>query len=321
MADWTPNPAMYGVTGNGTNLTPERWIKTYFKSLEKHEMWSQFVNYVAGPENFFEKGVGDTTRVNFIGKLDVPSASLTQGTKITAGTQASVQVSLTVAEEGNLIDISGLQSWYIGSPLVQTAVDSCVDNALETNDKRIGATYAGATSYFSIYGTDAFYENLHTGTRGTELFLPIHARLISQRMKRLGIAPMSDGYYHAVGQPGAWEAMLQQSSFVDNAARLGNATPFTKGIAGVYGGIVFHDELGANASMTYSATVGTSVIFGADACIGGNDINRPDLLTYYPDPDNDAKRTSRVTWYNRQSYALTLQGTLTARTFLIYHKM
>lgn len=321
MADWTPTGA-YGMTGNGTNITPERWIKTYLKQIETHVMWSQFVEHVAGPENFFQKGVGDITRVNYFGKLDVPSASLTEGTKIARGTQTSSQVSLTVAGEGNRIDMSGMQIWSVDSPLVQMAADTCVENALETNDARIGAKYLAASNYFAISGTGTFNENVHTGTRGTETFLPIHARLITQRFRRLGIKPLADGYYHAVGAPGAWEGFLQQSAYVDNAARLGEKSAFSMGLVSAYGGIAFHDELGANASCTYTAGgVGTSVVFGAGACIGGNDINRPDLLTFYPDPENDAGRLQRVTWHNKQAYSLTLEGTTNARAWLLYHGM
>jgi len=308
------------MTGNGTNITPERWIKTYLAQLENHDMWAQFVTYAAGPETFVEKGAGDTIRVNYFSQMDVPSSSLTQGTLIARGTQTTSQASLTVVEEGNRLDISGLQAWFVDSPLVQTAVESCVANALQTNDARIGEVFVGATSYFSITGTDSYKENLDTGTQGTSLFLPVHARKITQRLRRIGIAPMADGYYHAVGQAGAWEGMMAQTSFADNAARLGQAGPFNKGLVGEFGGIKFHDELGANNSCTWSETVGTSVIFGADPVIGGNDINRPDLITFYPDPDSDAKRLSRVTWYNLQAYAVPLQGTTNARVFKLYHK-
>jgi hypothetical protein len=319
MADWTPTAA-YGMTGNGTNITPERWYEKYLDALAVHDMWAQFVTYAAGAGDFVEKSVGDTVRVNYFGKLDVPSA-LTQGTKIARGTQTSSQVSLTIAEEGNSIDISGLQGWCVNSDLIQKATEACVGNAVETNDARIGAVYVCATSYFSCYGTDTYYENQHTGTRGTEYFYPEHSRLIVQRLRRLGVSPMADGYYHAVGPPGAWNNLLKQSEYIDNAARLGDVTPFSKGLVGAYAGMAFHDEVGANASTTYSATVGTSVIFGAEACIGGNNINRGDLIWYYMDPENDAGRTQRVTWYNLNAYSLTLQGTTNARTFKLYHKM
>jgi len=319
MADWTPTTG-YGYTGNGTNITPERWYDAYMDALATHDMWAQFVTYAAGAGDFVSKGEGDYIRVNFFSKMDVPSASLVEGTLIARGTQTTSQVALTVVGEGNRLDVSGLQGWAIGDKLIQKAAESCVNNAVETNDARIGATYVGASSYFSCYGTDAYYENQHTGTRGTEYFYPEHARLMVQRLRRLGVSPMADGYYHAVGAPGAWNNMLKQSQVIDNAARLGDSSPYAKGMVGAFAGLAFHDEIGANASTNYSTTVGTSVIFGADAVIGGNDINRSDLIWYYPDPYHDAGRLQRVTWHFKQAYSRTLEGTTNARLFKLYHK-
>jgi hypothetical protein len=319
MADWTPT-ASYGMTGNGTNITPEKWYSTYLEALPTYDMWSQFVTFAAGAGDFVNKGEGDTIRVNFFDNMNVPAASLVEGTLIARGTQASSQVSLTVVDEGNRLDISGLQGWCVDSPLIENAARACVKNALQTNDVRIGAIYVAATSYFSCYGTDAYYENAHTGTRGTEYFYPEHARLICQRLKRLGVAPYPDGFYHAVGAPGAWNNLMKQSQVLDNAARLGDSSIYSKGLVGAFAGIAFHDEWGANAQTTYSATVGTSVIFGDVSCVGGNDINSPNLIWYYPDPENDAGRLQRVTWHFHQAYSLTLQGTTNARVFKLYHK-
>lgn len=320
MADWTPSTGGYSYSGNGTNITPERWYDAYLDALETHDMWAQFVTYALGAGDFVQKGEGDYIRVNFFDKMDVPSAALTEGTLIARGTQLTYQTALTVTGEGNRLDISGLQTWASGDALIAKAAASCVNNAVETNDARIGATYVGATSYFSCYGTDAYYENAHTGTRGTEYFYPEHARLMCQRLRRLGVSPMADGFYHAVGAPGAWNNLMKQSQVLDNAARLGDSSIYSKGLVGAFAGIAFHDEIGANASCTYSTTVGTSVIFGADSVIGGNDINRPDLIWYYPDPMFDAGRLQRFTWHFKKAYAISLQGTTNARVFKLYHK-
>ena len=164
MADYTLT-AGYAATGNGTNITPERWITALQDALPVYSTWSQFLTTVVGGERLLEAGKGDTIRVNYFDNVNVPTAALVEGTYIARGTQANSQVSLTVYEEGNKLDISGFQSWLCESPLVTHAAQSLAKNMVQRREYILGELAVAATSYFSIYGTDAeqVYENAHTG--------------------------------------------------------------------------------------------------------------------------------------------------------------
>ena len=317
--------AAYGYSGNGTNLTPERWFGKYLDQLPVYSMWTQFVTNGVEGEQFLEAHTGDTVRINYFGNLDLPSASLSEGTKIPIGTQSTSQSTLTVYEEGRGVNISGFQQWLTKPSLQEKAASSATKNALKYMSKLVGDLYVGADSYFSIYGTgaDAIYENAQTGTAGTAYVLPGHVDTIVDRLGRLGIEPMEDGYYHWVHPPGGMAVLRSQSSWENNSARLGILTPFTRGLLGEYKGVMFHKEFGGDASTTYSTTVGTSAIFGADAVIGDSTIMQgdPGMLIYYPDPDNDAGRNGKLLWYGKRAYGRTLEGTQNARVFKVYHKM
>ena len=323
MADWTVN-AEYSRTGNGTNVCPTKWIAELQDALPVYDTWRQFTTESVGGDRLVQAGIGDTIKVNYFDNINVLTSSLSEGTYIPRGSQASTQVEITIEEEGHKLDFSGLQEWLTPSNLMGYGGASLVKNAVQRLDYVIGAKYVAATSYFSIYGTDTFYENNHTGTRGTEYVYPTHVRQIRARLARLGVEPFNVGgqmLYAWVAPPGAFEQLQKESSFYEQAARLGESGPFKTGLMGVFGGFAFYEENGANASTTYSTTVGTSCLFGAGACIGNNTLGGPDFMWLYNDVGEDAGRNARAAYKFRQGYSLTLQGTLNARPWLVYHKM
>lgn len=325
MADYTYTGA-YDLSGNGTNLIPEIWFPKYLDQLPVHTLWAQFVTSNVEGDQFLRKGVGDTVHVNFFGNLDISSDDyLGDGTLIPVGTQTSSQTDLTVREDGRAIQISGFAEWLTNESSQIKAASSVTKNALAKTNAVVGGLFVGASSYFSIYGTlsSQVYENEHTGTRGTQYVLPGHVDAIVNRMGQLGIDPMEDGFYHWVAPPGGFTVLKSQSSWENNMARLGVQTAFTRGLMGEYKGVMFHKEFGADALTTYSATVGTSVIFGADAVIGDSTVMQgdPNMLIYYPDYKNDAGRVGKLLWYGKYAYSRTLEGTTNARVFKVYHKM
>ena len=324
MAD-TTYTAGYGMSGNGTNLTPEYWLPALQDALPVYDLWRQFTDESLDGNRLLSAGIGDTIRVNYFDNVNVPTASLTEGTFIDRGTQNSTQVSISVAEEGHKLDISGLQQYLTPYDLMDYAGNSMVKNSVQRLDYVIGAIYVAATNYFAISGTSTYDENAETGTAGTAYVTPTHVRQLSARLARLGVEPLNIGgqmLYGWVAPPGAFNGgLLASSEFYENAARLGIDGPYRTGLVGVYGGFAFYAENGANASTTYSATVGTSVIFGAGAAIGGNTLGGDDFLWVYNDVDFDAGRNARIAYKFRQGYSLTLQGTLNFRTALVYHKM
>ena len=323
MADSTFT-AGYAMAGNGTNLTPEYWLPALQDALPTYNLWTQFTDEQLSGIRLMQAGIGDTIRINYFDNVDVPSSSLTEGTFIARGTQNSTQVSLSLAEEGYKLDLSGLQEFATPYDLMSYAGNSMVKNSVQRLDTVIGAKFVAAANYFGIYGTADYYENQHTGTRGTEYVYPTHVRQLASRLARLGVEPWNIGgqmLYAWVAPPGAFEVLQQQSEFYESASRLGIDGPYKTGLNGVYGGFAFFAENGRNASTTYSATVGTSVIFGKSPCVGGNTLGGEDYLWYYKDVGDDAGRNQRVAWKFRQAYSLTLEGTTNFRTALVYHKM
>ena len=326
MADWTVN-AEYSRSGNGTNLCPTYWVSALQDALPVYDHWRQFtVESLEAGAKIVRGGIGDTVKINYFDNINVPTASLVEGTFIARGTQASTQVSITIAEEGHKLDISGLQEWLVPSDLSAYGGDSLVKNAVQRLDYIIGAAFVGCTNYFGIEGTDAsgINENDKSGTAGTESVYPAHVLWLRARLGRLGVQPYNIGgrmLYGWTAPPGAFDVLAQQSEFYEQAARIGMDGPFTTGLIGVYGGFAFFEETGANASTTYSTTVGTSVIHGQGACVGNSTIGGPDFLWMYNDVGDDGGRNARILYKFRQGYSLTMQGTLNARTWKVYHKM
>ena len=326
MADWTVN-AEYSRAGNGTNLCPSYWVAALQDALPVYDHWTQFTqeSLEAGGK-LVRGGIGDTVYINYFDNINVPTASLVEGTFIARGTQASTQVSITIAEEGHKLDISGLQEWLVPSNLEQYGLSSLVKNAVQRLDYIVGAVYVGATNYFAMAGTDAtgINENAHTGTRGTEYVYPDHVLWLRSRLARLGVEPYNIGGRQLYGwsaPPGAFNQLARQSEFYEQAARLNLDGPFTTGLVGVYGGFAFFEEAGANCSTTYSSTVGTSVIHGLNSCVGAATIGGPDFMWMYNDVGDDGGRNARILYKFRQGYSLTMQGTTNARVWKVYHKM
>ena len=91
MADWTVN-AEYSRSGNGTNVCPTYWVSELQDALPVYDTWRQFTDETVGGDRLVRAGIGDTIKVNYFDNINVPTASLVEGTFIARGTQASTQV-------------------------------------------------------------------------------------------------------------------------------------------------------------------------------------------------------------------------------------
>jgi hypothetical protein len=318
MAGYAYTTTGYSYTGNGTNLTPERWFPRLLEQLNKPEaMFIPFLTTAIEGEQFFQLNAGDTVRVNARSQLLPATTALTFGTPIAIANQTTNQVTITISEYGTGLDGASLQKFLTSYPLQETMAADLVDHAVRTVSSVIGETLVAGDEYFVLTGTSSVSAN--TGAGGGSWYLkPPHLRYMTAYLARLGVSPADDGYYHMFGPAGYAHSILAQSSYADNAARLGDPTGFNLGVVGEYMGIKFHDERGLGGVFTHTASAeGTCIIIGKDAVLGGFDINRPDLLTFYPDPQLDAGRQFKMLSHWLGGCTLAQTGTAEARCYRV----
>lgn len=136
----------------------------------------------------------------------------------------------------------------------------------------------------------------------------------------MGIAPFPDGFYRWVGAPGMFDNLKAQSEVYSQASNLNIEGIYALGDIFKFGGFIFVEEFGPHAVTTYSATVGTTCVFGANAVVGGDDFARPDLIKYYADHEQDFGRKGLIGWVARAGYSRPVDGTANGRIWLVYSK-
>jgi hypothetical protein len=317
MAGYSYTSTGYNFTGNGTNITPERWFPRLLQTLKTPPaLWLQFAQPAIDGEQFFKLNAGDTIRVNARSQIAPASTALTHGTPIALTNQTTEQASITIAEYGAGLDYANIQRLLTDLPLLETIAGDLAENAVWTMSAVVGSTIMGGTNYFMVGGTTGTLFSSGAGG-GSWYVKPQHVRWLSAYADRLGLPRFADGYFHMVGPAGWAHSLLASSEVIDNLSRLGDNAIRTGAIGELYG-VVLHNETGASSVLTHTgAAEGTIAFLAADPVIGGNNVNRPDLLTYYTDPQNDAGRQGKVLWYALAGYALRNNTAATASMFRV----
>lgn len=321
MADWTPS-SRWAVSGAGSLIIPDYWVPALEEALPLYSVWSQFLGQTYGDAEVAGPGLGLHFKVSVLGDLSMSGTNgLTEGTKVAAESSTGLsQVVGTLKEYGKAEVIANFSAWMSNVSMQQSAAINMAKNAAKTRDVLIGQTFVATSNYFTCNGTGTASKGTYTGTQGTNPIAPEHVKQIASELRRLGVAPFDDGFYRWVGAPGMFDYLKGQSEVYQSAAMLGKSEIYSYGQVLVYGGFVFIEELGPNTATTYSATVGTTCVFGKDAVYGYDNFLRPDLIKYYADDDNDFGRVGKMGWYAVAGYIRPVDASTNSRCWLVYSK-
>jgi hypothetical protein len=309
--------------GVGTLVKPEYWVPAIEMDLPAYSIWSQFLGERYGDVDVFGQGQGQYFHINVLGDLPLGgTTALASGTKVGAADSSGLtQVTGTINEYGYSEALEAFQAWVANADMQQASAVSMARNAMLTRNYLIGATFIGnTTNYFTCDGTSSASKGTYTGTRGTNPISPDHVRQIASELRRLGVAPFPDGYYRWVGAPGMFDDLKKQSEVYSSASQLNIEGIYAMGDIFKFGGFLFIEEFGPHAVTTYSATVGTTVVFGNNAVVGGDDFARPDLIRYYSDHEQDFGRKGLIGWVAHAGYTRPVDGAANGRSWLVYSK-
>lgn len=321
MADWTAS-SRWALSGAGSLITPDYWVPAIEEQLPNYSIWSQFLGETYGGVEISGESMGLHFKLSSVGDLSISGTdALTEGTKVAAESSTGLsQVVGTLAEYGKAEVVANFSAWMSNVNMQQASAISLAKNAMKTRDILIGKTFMATSNYFVCDGTASASKGTYTGTRGTNPIAPAHVKQIASELRRLGIEPFEDGLYRWVGAPGMFDNLKGQSEVYSSAAALGKDSIYSYGQVLVYGGFVFIEEVGAVTATTYSATVGTTVVFGKNAVYGYDNFMRPDLLKFYADDGNDFGRVGKAGWYAVAGYVRPVDAAANGRVWLVYSK-
>lgn len=310
--------ARFNLGSMGTLLVPTYWVPAVEMNLPTYTMWNQFVSNTYGGAEVFGQRQGQYFKVHVLGQLGLTGTSaLVTGTKVAvANSNALTEVVGTLHQYGYAEQIDQFNAWLASADIQKADAVALAENAMACRDALVGATFLATTNYFTCNGTGTASKGTYTGTTGTQQLLPTHVRQIVSDLRRMGIPTFSDGYYVCVGAPGMFDA-LKASSEVAEYTPLEDV--YLTGQVLTFNGVHFIEEVGANAKTTYSATSGTSIIFGANAVVGGDNFLRPDLIRYYADVEEDFGRCGKIGWTAVGGWCRPFDSSTDARAWLVYH--
>lgn len=319
MADWTAS-SRWAVSGAGSLIVPDYWVPAIEEQLPLYSIWSQFLGETYGGVQVMGEGLGLHFKLAAVGDLSMSGTdALTEGTKVAGESSTALsQVVGTLKEYGKAEYIANFTAWMSNVDMQAASAISLAKNAMKTRDILIGKTFTATSNYFTCNGTGTASKGTYTGTTGTNPIAPAHVKQIASELRRLGVAPFDDGFYRWVGAPGMFDYLKGQSEVYSSAAQLGKDAIYSYGQVLVYGGFVFVEELGATTATKYSATVGTTVVFGKDAVYGYDNFMRPDLLRFYPDDGNDFGRLGKAGWTAVAGYVRPVDEATNSRVWAIY---
>ena len=319
--DWTPS-SRWALSGAGSLIIPDYWVPAIEEQLPLYSIWSQFLGQTYGDVEISGQGMGLHFKLSSVGDLSMSGTlGLTEGTKVAAESSTALsQVVGTLIEYGHAEVVANFSAWMSNVNMQQASAISLAKNAMKTRDWLIGNTFLATSNYFTCNGTGTASKGTYTGTTGTNELNPTHVRQIASELRRLGIEPFEDGLYRWVGAPGMFDYLKSQSEVYSSAAALGKDSIYAYGQVLVYGGFVFIEEVGATTATTYSATVGTTVVFGRNAVYGYDNFMRPDLLKFYADDGNDFGRVGKAGWYAVAGYVRPVDAATNGRIWRVYSK-
>lgn len=311
------NSDRWSVAGTtGSVIVPELWVPGLENDLPLYTFWNQFMAQTVSSM----RGEGKTMHLSYVKDRSANTTPLTAGTPISTTSSTGLgQTDITLGEYGFSERIENLQVFLSNSDVRSAAAIQTARGAMIDRNALIGAVYLGGNNYFTIEGTDAadVVETSGTTANGTSPILPVHVRTIVANLRRKGIAPFADGLYRWVAAPGMLEGVLSSAEVYNPASNLGISMPYSAGRMGVYGGVLFIEEMGKNA-VTGHGTNAKSCIFGANAVAGWDNFMRPDLVQWYPDDQNDFGRTGKIGYTALFGASLLVDGTANARSWVVY---
>lgn len=322
-ADYTFTPR-WDRLANGSVLTPEHWAPHIEMDLPSFSFWPQFLGNTWGPVEVTGQGRGAIFNVRYISDETPTTTPLSSGTKVPSSTSTKISTaSGTIQEYGNSEDIENFTAW-LSDVNVRTAVGvATARHAFHSRNSIVGNVFVATSNRYECNGTEtlgsAVTGTVAAGTNGTNKILPYHIEKIVDDLRRKGIAPFPDGYFRCIGRPGSFTGLKNDVKVYGSGADLGIPGLFHTGKLATWGGVLFIEEMGQFPVTTWYGTESSSVIFGANAVIGFDNFNRPDVIRWYPDHDNDFGRNAKIGWIAYGGYCRPVDTGPNGRVWRIFH--
>ena len=310
---------VYDSSNSGSVLPVSVWLPKIEQKLQQSDFWGRFLEKTWGGAKVEFPSSGKVIKVQSRGSLAAASTPLTTTEDISVGSLDDlVNADVTLAEYGNSVNIASFDEFCSNVDMQADAGGLLAENVVLTKSDLVGAAYVASANNFII--SDSTTTGINgTPADGDSQLLAVHVSAIVNHLRTLGVAPMEDGFYRCVGRPGMFEGIMGESGFRTDASNLGLSGPHEAGFIGRYKGILFIDEMGANAKTVASASGtpgGHSVIFGRSAVVGWDNFNRKDIMKV---ASEGLGRLSRVGWYGYLGLARPVDTATTARSWSIYH--
>jgi len=323
VADYTFTPK-WDRLANGSVLTPNKYFSALEPDLPQYGFWSQFVARTWGGVQISGAGNGAIFTMRYVQDMTPTTTPLSAGTKVGISTDSGIgSATGTIQEYGTANGIENFAAWLSDVDIQGAAGASLARHAFQSRNSIIGNVFVATSNRYEINGTEtvgsAVTGTCAAGTNGINPILPYHVDYIVSDLRRKGVAPFPDGFYRCIGRPGAFRSLKASAQVYSSAAALGINNLFFQGQLMEFGGVVFIEEMGQYAVTTFNGTESSSVIFGQNAVAGLDNIMRPDLVTFYPDDQNDFGRSGKVGWVGYAGYCRPVDAGANGRVWRIFH--
>lgn len=172
--------------------------KSFYERTLLERLLPELQFYKDATKKRLPKNQGRTINFRKFNSLSIPSSSLTEGTAPSGSNLSITEITATIEQEGDFVELTDLIKITGIDPVVTETSELLGEQAGKTVDARIRTKLATGTNVYYAGGatTRAGLESAETKTlTGADI------KKITRKLKKANAKRFSDGYYHAIISP------------------------------------------------------------------------------------------------------------------------
>ena len=278
-------------------------IQTYYDKKLLERMIANFAHFQFGQKRPIPRMGGKTINFRKFASLAAATTPLTEGTTPTGSNITLTEITATVSQYGNFVEVSDVLDMVAIDPVLDEMADVLGEQAGDTLDVITrDALVAGGTNIQFAAGRTS-----NATVTGADTMNVTELRKAIRTLKRFNGKPMADGYYVAIVHPDTVFDLQGDSAWINASQYAGSGQIFSGEVGKLYG-VRFIESTnakkfaGAGAS---SIDVYSTIIMGKDAYgivdIAGSsavsNIVKPHGSAGTADPLNQRATTGWKAWF------------------------
>lgn len=244
-----------------TSVSPT--IQTYYDKKLLDRMLANFVHFQFGQKRPIPRNGGKTIQFRKFASLTPATTALTEGVTPTGSNITITEITSTVAQYGNYVEVSDILDMVAIDPVLDEMADVLGEQAAETLDVLTRDILVTQGTNIQFPGTKI----ANADVAATDKLTVDEIRKTIRNLKNGKAKPLADGYYLAIVHPDAVYDLQGDPAWVSASEYAGSSQIFSGEIGKLYG-VRFVETpnakvfAGAGAS---GADVYSTIVLGKDA--------------------------------------------------------